>query len=325
MKNFEINRENVKNWNIKERPFFGQLVEYIAEQNENVYFVVADSGQACRCCGFKSAKKRFVECGISEQNMIGVAAGLARNKKKPIAFAFAPFATERCFEQIKVDIAYSGLPVIIVGGDSGVGMGTQGVTHFGWEDIGVMTSLPGITVLSPADNSEMIKCLKAALKANSPVYIRLGGGIPEVIYEEEYDFQIGKAIELNEGKHLYFIATGTMVPAARKAAGILQKKGIEAGVVDMHTIKPLDTEIIRHCAEKTGAIVTLEEHSIQNGMGSMIANYLMDAEIGCRFLKIGLPDEYPHTVSTYKTFLEIYGLTPQAIADRTKDFLSKKI
>ncbi|NLB89677.1 MAG: transketolase [Clostridiales bacterium] len=304
--------------NMKFRPSFGIMMAELLSKREDVVFVVADSARACRFKMTEEIASRVVDCGIAEQNMIGVSAGLARGGKKPVAFAFSPFASERCFEQIKLDVAYSNLNVVIVGSEAGIGMGTQGVTHYGWEDIGVISSLPNMTIVSPADHLEMYKCMEAALQYDGPVYIRLSGGVPKSIYKKDYDFQVGKSIRVREGKDVCIFAVGTMVATALEAAELLEEEQIDASVVNMHTIKPLDEKAVLDAANNCKGVVSLEEHSIINGLGSAIANVLAQASSGVKFLKLALPDSYPQTVSPYGIMLEDFGLTSKQVAETIK-------
>lgn len=306
---FAINPQNVETWKMKMRPMFGRVMTELARERRDVVLVLADSGQACRVGGFKDQPDQYVDCGIAEQNMIGVAAGLARCGKRPVAFAFAPFASERCFEQIRVDLAYSKLGVVVVGSEGGVGMGTQGVTHFGWEDVAAMRSLPNMTVLCPADNAELVKCLMAAIDLGGPVYLRLNGGVPKPVYREDYEFRVGKGILHKRGVDINIVATGTPVSMALEAAQNLASEGISCGVVDMHTIKPLDEDLVLDLARSTPCLLTIEEHSLVNGLGTAIADVLATSGAGCRLVKMGLPDHYPSTVSPYSEMMREYGLT----------------
>lgn len=294
--------------NMKFRPSFGLMMRDLLLAREDVVFLVADSARACRFECPQSCQDRVVECGIAEQNMIGVAAGLARAGKKPVVFAFSPFACERCFEQVRVDVAYSGLGVVIVGSEGGVGMGTQGVTHYGWEDLAVMRSLPGMTVMDPADHVELYRCLEIALAMNAPVYIRLSGGVPRPVYPNGCELIAGKANELRAGTDAAILAVGTMVSVALEAAALLEAKGLSAAVIDMWSLKPLDEECVRRYAASVPAIITLEEHSVVNGLGSAVADVLAQHS-GARLTKLGLPDAYPPGVSPYPVMLEDYGLT----------------
>lgn len=307
---------------MRPRPFFGRIMIEIAKEDKDVLLVTADSGQACRCKDYiKECGEQYVECGICEQNMISVAAGLAQCGKKPVAFAFAPFASERCFEQLRIDVAYAGTNVVIVGSEAGISMGTQGVTHFGWDDMGAVRTLPGMTVLQPADNMALVRCLEAALFFEGPVYLRLSGGKGEVpiIYEKDCRIEIGKAIVHSMGSDVNIIAAGAVLKLALEAAEILRKSGISAGVIDMYTIKPLDEKTIKEAAGEAKLLVTLEEHSIVNGLGSAVADVLAAEGMGCRLIKMGLPDEYPHRVSPFADMLIQYGFTVNDIVKTIRD------
>ncbi len=315
-----VDLSQINNWDIKFRPMFGNIIKELAEKNKDIVFVVADSARACRCDGFEKCPEQFVDCGIAEQNMTGVAAGLARGGKKPVTFAFSPFASERCFEQIRVDVAYSELDMVIVGSEGGIGMGTQGVTHFGWEDIAVMSSLPGMTVFCPADHVAMISLLERALETKGPVYLRMNGGVPEKIYDDRKPFEKGGAVVYEKGTDINFIVSGPLLSEVQKAQKELKEEGISVGVADIFCIKPMDERVVLELAGASKALITVEEHTVVNGMGSMAANILAAHGCGCILKKIGLPDEYPHTVSPYRDMLKEYGFT-------TRDFVAaaKKI
>ncbi len=306
---------------IKFRPFFGQIMKDLLHERQDVVFLVADSGQACRFECTDEIKDRVIECGIAEQNMVGVAAGMAHAGKKPVIFGFSPFVSERCFEQIKIDAAYSELNIVIVGGDAGVAVGTQGVTHYGWEDIALMRALPGMTIMCPCDHLEMYKCLIAAFELPGPVYLRLTGGIPKPLHETDYFLEVGKSIELRAGNDACIISTGTMVSVAIMAAEILEREGKSVSVINMHTIKPLNDSAILCAAERVPVIISLEEHSIVNGLGSAIADVLAEANLRVVFRKIGLPDSYPHVVSPYPQMLIDYHLTPEGVADTLRKLM----
>ena len=306
---------NVKTREMKFRPSFGLMMKELLAAREDVVFVVADSARAARFVCPEEYKDRLIDCGIAEQNMISVAAGLARTGLTPVVFAFSPFSCERGFEQVRLDLAYSNLHVIIVGSEGGVGMGTQGVTHFGWEDMAVMRSLPGMTVMNPADHVAMYKCMETALDLKGPVYIRLSGGIPKSVYGEEAAFERGGAHELRVGKDGCVMALGTMVQTALEAAKLLEEKGLSISVVDMYSLKPLDRDCVLKYAKSVPAIITLEEHTVVNGLGSAVADVLACAGHAAPLTKIGLPDEYPHCVSPYAVMLADYGLTPAQVAE----------
>ena len=318
---YKLNCDNIKDYNIKLRVMFGKLVKNLVEQNDDIVFCVADAAKACRFEGLDKCPEKFIECGIAEQNLAGVAAGLARSGKIPITFGFTPFVSERCFEQVKLDIVYSKLHVIIVGSEGGVGLGTQGVTHFGWEDVAVMRSLPNMKIMCPADTNQLIKCLKVALTLDGPVYIRLNGGIPENVYNEDSNFNFGKGIVHSVGKDINIVSTGTCLSTALKVSKNLVKEGISVGVIDMHTIKPIDEQLIKKISGEAKLILTMEEHSIVNGLGTAVSDVITKYGTGNRLIKLGLPDEYPKTVSPYPDMMKDYGLTVDGVVKTIKENL----
>lgn len=319
MKHVDISR--IEDFHIKFRPMFGKVMTEIAEKNPDVFLVLADSGRACRIDGFPNCPEQFVDCGIAEQDMIGVAAGLAHCGKKPVAFAFAPFASERCFEQIRLDVAYAQTGVVIVGSEGGVSMGTQGVTHFGYDDIGAISTLPGMTVLCPADHIAMIKCLEMAIEYPKPVYLRLNGGVPKTIYQEDRQFEIGGSVIHKTGKDANILTAGPTVATALEVSELLEKEGYEIGVTDLYSLKPIDAAAVKKACQAARLVVSLEEHTIVNGLGSTVANEIACHGWGNRLLKLGLPDEYPHNVSPYPVMMEDYGLTRDQLAETIKKAL----
>lgn len=310
---------------LKPRPFFGLALEELISSDENIFFVSADSGRACSYDGLRSRfPDRVVECGICEQAAVGVAAGLSKRGKRPIYFAFAPFASERCFEQIRVDIAYAMSNVIIVGAESGVAAGTQGITHYGWEDMAVMRALPGMTVMQPADNLELLGCLNYALSTTGPVYIRLSGGkIPRPIYDSVPDLQGAPMKVLSRGKDVNILAAGFVLSEVLDACNLLKDAGIDAGAVDARIVKPLDETCLTGLSD-CGLIVTAEEHSRLGGLGSAVAEFITDRALPCRLLRLGFPDSYPCRVSNSTVMMKQYGLDAQGIASSVLAVLRSK-
>lgn len=286
---------------------------------ENIAVLTAD---VCNYSGLDRFKDQYPECfhnvGIAEQNMIGIAAGFAKEGIIPFVSTYATFASMRCADQVRVNMGYMNLPIKLVGLTSGLSVGILGPTHICIEDISVMRTIPNIIVLSPADCTETIKAILAAAEVNAPVYIRLTGPMNNpVVYKEDYDFKIGKAITLKEGNDIAIIATGTMVYNSLKAAEILEEKGISTKVVDMHTIKPIDCDIIKKCCN-TKLIVTVEEHSVHGGLGAAVAEALSMIESKPKQLIIGLADEYKHA-GDYAYLIEQYGLTSEQIVDKIQE------
>lgn len=314
---FLINEQNANEWaKLGHRDVFGKTLLDLGEQKPETVVLAADLADATRVSAFgKRFPDRFINVGIAEQNMVGVAAGLALGGKMVFAGTFSTFASMRVCEQIRDDLAYQDLPVKIVGIDSGLATGTLGVTHYGLEDIAVLRALPNMTVLVPSDGASLMKLVWVAAEHPGPVYIRLSGGKPTpIIYREERDFAIGGSCTLAEGRHVAVLATGLMVSRALEAANSLRGEGIRVRVIDMYSIKPIDTAAIQRAADETDLIVTAEEHCITGGLGGAVAEVLAERGNAPRLIRIGLPDEFPHA-ATHETLLERYGLTGAHIAE----------
>ncbi|MDR3644231.1 MAG: transketolase C-terminal domain-containing protein [Clostridia bacterium] len=304
--------------------FMDALID-AAEETPEILLLVADLGRAMGASRFSTLfPDRCFQLGIAEQNLIGVAAGMASCGKIPFAATFAPFATMRCLEQIRDDVAYMSLNVKIVGTDSGVSLGTLGTTHYAIEDIGLLRSIPNMVILSPADGAELYQAVFAAAKHKGPVYIRVGGSQqPAAVYQENCNFTIGRAVTLTQGNDAAIIATGTMVERAVQAAEILLRGNIRVRVVNMHTIKPLDDEAVLKAATETGAVVTIEEHNIVGGLGTAVADVMAQNGVG-RLLKLGLPDQFSHRIAPYSDMLARYGLSPEEIVVNAENFICKR-
>ncbi|MDR1914022.1 MAG: transketolase [Clostridiales bacterium] len=315
--NINITSANIRTWSrIGSGGTFGQTLLELAKNNDKVVAISADMTTASGLERFKTAMpERFFNAGIAEQNLIGIAAGLAKEGFIPFAATQAAFISLRCSDQIKVNMGYMKLSVKLIGILSGFGIGIFGPTHMALEDVALIRAIPNIVILSPADCLETTKAVNAASELNEPVYIRLSGGVPNpVVYKDDYDYQIGKAITLKEGDDVAIIATGSMVYNSLKVAEILAEGGYSARVVDMHTIKPLDTEaIMMSCSAKL--IVTVEEHSIHGGLGSAIAERLAPLKVKPPQLIVGVNDFYPHA-GEYNWLLEQSGLTVPQIAEK---------
>ncbi len=299
------------------RGTLGVTLLEIAPQMENLIVLTADLSTTSGLARYESTyPSQFMNMGISEMNMIGVAAGLAMEKYVPFTTTFATFAAMRSYEVIRVNLGYMKNNVKVVGMAGGFSMGMFGNTHYAIEDIALMRAIPNLTVLCPSDCLEVSKVVKAAAAYNGPVYIRLGGiaNVP-IVYQEDYDFQIGKAITLCEGTDIAIIATGTMVYQAREAAKILLEKGISASVVNMHTVKPLDSETLQKVTQGKKLIVTVEEHNIIGGLGSAVAELISTYKQSPRQLFIGVPDTFCKP-GTYEYLLDYFGLTAEKIADK---------
>ena len=312
----EVNSTNIRVWSkLGSRGTFGVTMMEIGQTIDNLMVLTADLSTTSGLDRFKNTyPEKFLNVGIAEQNMIGIAAGMAKEGKNVFATTFATFAAMRSYEQVRVHMGYMGLNVKVVGLASGMAMGMFGNTHYGIEDIALMRAVPGLTVLSPADGSEVVKTVIAAVEYNGPIYIRLTGVMNNpIVYKEDYNFEIGKAITLREGSDITVIANGTMVHESLEAANLLELQGFSAAVVNMHTIKPLDTSVIDKAVASSKLIVTVEEHSIMGGLGGAVAEYKTALRNAPPQLIIGLPDKFGKA-GDYKYLLEKYQLTGVQIA-----------
>jgi len=313
-----INEANIKIWSkIGSRATFGLTALELGNTIDDLMVLTADLSTSAGLERFKKTfPNKFLDVGIAEQNMMGIAAGLASEGFKVITTTIAPFQTMRCCEQIRVNLGYMRQNVCMIGIGSGIAFGTLGYTHCCLEDVGIMRSIPGITVISPADCAETVKTVLAAIQHNGSVYIRLTGAINNpVVHKDDYNFEIGRAITLREGSDITIVAAGTMVYESLKAADILSGQGISAAVINMHTLKPLDTSVIEKACELSKLIVTVEEHSIIGGLGSAVAEYKAGLKRSPPQIILGLPDKFGKS-GEYKCLLEDDGLTSQHIAKK---------
>ena len=287
--------------------------------------VTGDLGDSSGLARFKNTfPDRFINVGIAEQNMIGVAAGLAKEGYNVFATSFGPFITLRSGEQIRMNLGYMELNVKAVAIGSGLSMAFLGNSHYGLEDAAVMRTIPNLTVVSPADCAEIVKVVHAAAEFNGPMYIRLTGAVGNPpVYTEEYDFEIGKSITLRKGSDIAIFATGSMVYESLEAAKILDNSGISATVINTHTLKPFDYSEIDKAISSSKIIVTVEEHSIIGGLGSIVAEYKAKFTNSPAQLILGLPDKFGKTAE-YRFLLEKYRLVGDKIAIDIQKFLQKK-
>lgn len=285
----------------------------LAANNPDIVVLSSDMSTPAGLDKFKKTyPERFYNVGIAEQNLVGIAAGLASEGWIPIIVAQACFVTMRSFEQVRQYCGYMKFPVIIVGYGAGFCLQYMGNTHFSIEDIGLMRSIPGMTVVSPADASEAAKAIEASVSYKQPVYIRLTDkmGCP-IVYTSEYDYEIGRANVIQDGGDVQIIATGSMVSRAIKASSLLAVENIQSSIVNMHTIKPLDGNVIDRTAK---LIVTIEEHNIVNGLGSAVSDYLTENCLSIPILKLGVEDCFSQ-VGDYNYLLDQHGLTPEKITE----------
>ena len=305
------------------REAYGQA---LAEFGDTYDIVVldADLSKSTKTDTFKKKfPDRFFNTGIAEANMMSTAAGLASCGKIVFASSFAMFAAGRAFEQIRNSISYPNLNVKIGATHAGISVGEDGATHQCLEDIGIMRTIPNMVILNPADKTESILAVEAAIKHDGPVYLRFGRlAVPEIFDRETYQFEIGKGVELVSGSDVTIIATGLMVPEALAAADQLKEEGICARVINMATIKPIDAEIIIKAARETGGIVTAEEHNIIGGLGSAVAEVLCE-HVPVPMKRVGTKDVFGQSGKPYE-LLEIYGLTAENIAKNAKEVINMK-
>lgn len=308
---------------IATRDAYGDTLAELGRLNKDIVVLDADLSKSTKTEVFaKEFPERFFNTGIAEQNMAGIAAGLAAAGKIPFISTFAIFATGRAFEQIRNTIAYPRLNVKIAATHAGITVGPDGASHQSVEDIALMRAIPGMTIINPADATETRFAVKAALDIDGPVYIRLGRHkVPVIFQEGDYVFKPGKGVVLREGKDATIISTGIMTAIALEAADILKNRGIYVNVVNIHTIKPIDEELIIQLAEETGAVITAEEHSIIGGLGSAVAEVLAESR-PTLMKRIGLKDVFGQSGEPDE-LLRFYSLTPDSIASAVKDLIDK--
>ncbi|HET7625583.1 MAG TPA: transketolase C-terminal domain-containing protein [Verrucomicrobiae bacterium] len=271
---------------------FAATLEELAKANPNIVAVTSDSRGSGKLAPFgKALPKQLVEVGIAEQNLVGITAGLAACGKKSFGVSPACFLTARSLEQIKNDVCYSDVSAVLVGISSGVSYGALGTTHHSLHDLAVLRAINNISIVVPADNFETREAIRAAAKAVKPMFIRFGKAAMFHLHKPETQFEIGKAIQLRDGNDIAFIATGETVVQALLAAGKLAEDGLNCRVISMHTVKPLDTEIILKAGRECRAIITVEEHSVHGGLGEACAATLLQAGICKPFRIVGIPDE----------------------------------
>ncbi len=306
------------------RESYGEALVEIGEKYDNVVVLDADLAGATKTGTFKKRfPERFIDCGIAEANMIDIAAGLAACGKIPFASSFAMFAAGRAYEQVRNGVGYPCLNVKIGASHAGISVGEDGATHQCNEDIALMRTIPGLVVLSPSDDVETKAAVRAAAEHVGPVYIRTSRYASRVINDNaDYKFEIGKGIVCKDGKDVTIVATGIMVSEALEAAQTLEKEGVSARVINIHTIKPLDVEIIVKAAKETGAILTVEEHSVIGGLGEAVSAALAE-EYPVKVKKIGVPDVFGYSAPA-SVILKDFGLCAENIALEAKKLCENK-
>ena len=307
---------------IATREGFGKALVEFGETNKDFVVLDADLADATKTVYFKKAfPERFFDTGIAEGNMMSVAAGLASCGKTVFASSFAMFAAGRAFEQIRNSICYPKLNVKVAATHAGLSVGEDGATHQCLEDVGLMRTLPGMVVMTPSDAVQARWMIKVALEYEGPMYFRFARLATPVMYDENTSFEIGKGVVLKEGTDVTIIACGLMVEKALEAAEILNQQGIYARVIDMHTIKPIDRELVLNSAKETGAIVTVEEHSVYGGLGSAVAEVVADE---CPVPVKIIGTEKFGTSGKPAELFELYGLSAENIANKAKDAIKLK-
>lgn len=305
------------------RAAFGNALVELGAKRDDFVVLDADLAAATQTGMFKKAfPDRFYDCGIAEADMMGIAAGIAATGKKVVCSSFAMFAAGRAFEQVRNSIGYPHLNVIIGATHAGISVGEDGATHQCCEDIALMRTIPGMTIINPADETEAKKAVEAAFELDGPVYMRFGRLAVPVIFGDDYKFEVGKSVELREGNDVTIIATGLMVSEALEAYELLKKDGINARIIDMHTIKPLDNEAVIRAARETGAIVTAEEHSVIGGLGGAVSE-LLGEEYPVPVVKLGVYDTFGLSGPAPK-LLDEFGLRAANIAEKAKKAVAMK-
>lgn len=306
------------------REAYGKTLAGLAEVNPNIVVLDADLSKSTKTADFKAvAPERFFNMGIAEGNMMGVAAGLSTCGKIPFVSTFAMFAAGRAFEQIRNSICYPRLNVKICATHAGLTVGEDGATHQAIEDLSLMRSIPNMVVINPSDAVETEAAIKAVAEYDGPCYVRLGRMAVETINTNaDYKFEIGKGITLSEGNDITIIATGIMVEAAMQAKEMLKSLGVNARVINIHTIKPIDKDLIIKAAKETGVIITAEEHSVIGGLGSAVAEVVSE-NCPVRVVRIGVNDVFGESGKPNE-LLEGYGLTAENIVEKAKKLVSEK-
>lgn len=300
------------------RNAFADEITRLAQSDERLVLLSGDIGNRL-FDGYKAAvPDRFYNCGVAEANMTGMAAGLASMGLRPITYTITPFVTTRCLEQIRVDICYHRLPVIIAGVGAGLSYASLGATHHACEDIAMLRVLPYMQVVCPADPVELRLALRAALQQDDPIYLRMGKKGEPVLHTDEPEFVIGRSLPLRAGSDVCILATGTIAATALICAEQLEARGLSVQVDSFHTVKPLDRERLAEVFGAYRLVVTLEEHSLIGGLGAAVAEWRSDLDVTprARLLRLGTPDVFLHEAGEQEHYHQRWGLTPQALSEK---------
>lgn len=320
-----FSKNNIKLWsNIGMRSTFGVVINSLAESYKNFLVVTGDVSTSAGLDKFKNNyKNRYLDVGIAEQNMIGVAAGLTASGKKVFTTTFSPFQTLRCCEQIKVNLSYMKFDVCMVGLASGISLGSLGYTHCSIEDVGVLRSMPNLTIIAPCDTTELAKSVKEILTYNKPVYLRLtGNNKVSLINNKNYNFKIGKANKIINGKNIAILSTGTIISECVDAIKSLNLGNLKPSLYNFHTIKPIDKRLVNKISENYKFIFTVEEHNIIGGLGSAVSETLSNKKRNCFHIKIGINDEFTKC-GDYSFMKKVNNLDHFSIAKKIKKYVSK--
>ena len=320
----EITNKNIRVWSILGmRRIIGPAMKDIVEQDRRVLFATADTGRYYMYDDLlRTYPENVVDVGIAEQNLIGASAGLQNEGFNVYAVTYATFLTARALDQIRVSLGYMGIGVKLIGEAGGMCDGNFSATHMGLEDISNVRNIPNMRVITPADGMELVKTLTALRDAEYPAYVRMTGRFPiPVIYKEDYDFRIGKAVTLREGKDIAFVSIGTLLGDVLKAADLLAEQGVDCKVVNLHTVKPLDEEALREIAGYK-LVVTAEEHLLYGGLGSALAEFYAQEPVRPRMLMLSVGTEYPRAAE-YPDLLKNCGLDAESMANRIIEEIQK--
>lgn len=305
------------------RPAFIDTLYQSARRDERIFLLTADVGFSVFERFIEEFPDRYFNVGVAEANMIGIAAGLSLSNKIVYVYTMAHFLTMRCFEQIRLDLCYQNTNVKLIGSGGGLTYGSAGTTHHSIEDIAIMRSLPNMCVICPGDPIETKHAIKASVKHEGPMYIRLGKRDP-VIHTNNIDFKIGKGIVLKKGDDLHVLSTGNMLETAMVVSERLERDGLNATVVSMHTVKPIDINLIKELSYSENPMFTIEEHSTIGGLGSAVSEILAELDLCVPFKRIGLPDRYCHIAGSQKYLRKIYGIDLENICKTIKENMKTK-
>jgi transketolase len=299
------------------RNAFAQEIKEQAAKNNKIVLLSGDIGNRLFDSYKEKFADRFFNCGVAEANMTSMAAGMALNGLQPVTYTITPFNTSRCYEQIKIDICYHNLPVIVVGVGAGLSYAGLGATHHSFEDIAIMRVLPNMHIMCPCDAVEVKLCLKAALALKKPVYIRLGKKNEPVIHKKEPDLALGKGIIVKEGTQVCLLGCGNIFPVVQAAGQALENLGISTRVISMHTVKPLDSELLKEVFLMFETVCTIEEHSLVGGFGSAVAEWVIDNVVPVRkFFRFGIRDAFTQKSGNQENARKMNKLTPDDIVSR---------